>query len=467
MAHIVIVGGGLSGLTVAYRLKQLSPSSIINILETHGRPGGNIGTEDHRGFRVETGPNGFLDRTPSVPRLVRDLGLADRLIAASEGSRKNRYLFLGNKLQKLPRGPFGLLATPLLSFRGKWQLIGECWRKRPDNVPTNESIAAFVTRRAGKQAADVFADALVTGIHGGDPAQLSVAAAFPRLPVMEKEAGSVIRGFIRAGRQRKREAKERGEPQPGPQKMWSFREGLQVLVDGLVEALGPRIKTGVIVESITNSTSVAPWKVSGIGKQSWYADAVVLTCPAHEQAGILEELDPGLASEIADIPYNRIAVVALGYHRSDCPGTLDGFGYIAPQNTRRDVLGVQWCSSIFPDRAPESFVLWRALCGGVHRGEMLDWDDNKLAKAVHEEIKLAMGVRGEPVFRRIIRWPRAIPQYVIGHLDRLARIDALVAKHQGLFLGGNAYRGVAMGDCAEQGEVMAGKVVEFLGGVGV
>ncbi|HEV3437534.1 MAG TPA: protoporphyrinogen oxidase [Gemmata sp.] len=467
MGHIVIVGGGLSGLSVAFRLKQLSPALSVTVLEPHGRPGGNIGTEDHREFRVETGPNGFLDRTPFVTRLVHDLGLSDQLIAASEGSRKNRYLFIGNKLRKLPRGPLGLMCSPLLTLRGKWEMLTEPWQKRHKDVPPDESIAEFVTRRAGKQAADVFADALVTGIHGGDPSQISVAAAFPRLPIMEQEAGSVIRGFMRAGRQRKRDAIARGEPPPGPQKMWSFREGLRVLVDGLVEALGPSVKTGVRVQSISEAASVAPWKVYGNERQAWSADAVVLTCPAYEQAEILAELDSELAGEVAGIPYNRIAVVALGYRQSDCPGTQDGFGFIAPQNTRRDVLGVQWCSSIFPARAPDGCVLWRALCGGVHRGDMLDWDDNKLTKAVHTEIKLAMGVRGEPIFRRVIRWQRAIPQYVIGHLDRLARIDAILEKHPGLFLGGNAYRGVAMGDCAEQGELIAAKVVAFLASVQV
>jgi oxygen-dependent protoporphyrinogen oxidase len=462
MPHIVVVGGGLSGLAAAYRLKQLAPSFSVNVLEPRERPGGNIGTEDHDGFRVETGPNGFLDRTPFIPRLVQDLGLSHRLIAASEGSRKNRYLFLRNRLQKLPGGPVGLLTTPLLTLRGKWRMLTEPWRQPPPAIPPDESIAEFVTRRAGREAADIFADALVTGIHGGDPAQLSVAAAFPRLPVMEREAGSVIRGMMRAARRRREEAEARGEPAPGPQKMWSFKEGLRVLVEGLAQSLGPSVKTGVRVESLAESASVAPWKVYAEGGRAWSTDAVVLACPAQEQAAILMELNPELAREVGGIPYNRIAVVALGYRREDCPGRLDGFGYIAPQNTRRDLLGVQWCSSIFPDRAPEGCVLWRALCGGVHRGEQLDWDDAALAKAVHDEIKLAMGVRGEPVFRRIIRWPRAIPQYVVGHLDRLARIDALVKNHPGLFLIGNAYRGVAMGDCAEQGELVAQRVVEFL-----
>lgn len=476
MPHVVIVGGGLTGLTVAFRLKRANPGTSVVVLEARGRPGGNIGTEDHGGFRVETGPNGFLDRTPSVPTLCADLGIAGRLIPASDGARKNRYLFLRGRLHRLPRGPLGLLTTPLLSLRGKWQLLTEPFRKnrfrknRGDEPPgtpeEDESVAAFVTRRAGREAADVFADALVTGIHGGDPEMLSVAAAFPRLPVMEREAGSVIRGFMRAAKQRRKEAKARGEPPPGPQRMWSFREGLQAIVDGFDAHLGPAVRTGAVVRSVSSSASVSPWKVYGEGRNSWSADAVVLACPAYEQAAILSELDPPLADEVGAIPYNRIAVVALGYRQADCPGAFDGFGYIAPQNTRRDVLGVQWCSSIFPDRAPPGYVLWRALCGGVHRAEMVDWDDDALGRAVHAEVKLATGVRGEPVFRRVVRWPAAIPQYVIGHRERVARIEARVGQHPGLFLTGNAYHGVAMADCAEQGERVAAQVALYLASAG-
>lgn len=474
MPHVVVVGGGLTGLTVAFRLKQLVPGVSATVLEPRAWPGGNVGTEEHGGFRVERGPNGFLDRTPAVPDLVRDLGLSDRLIAASEGSRKNRYLFLNGKLRKLPRGPLGLLTTPLLSLRGKWQLLTEPWRKAKTpgasalgSSGEDESIQEFATRRAGKEAADIFADALVTGIHGGDPATLSVAAAFPRLPAMEREAGSVVRGFLRAARQRRREAKEcerRGESPPVPttMRMWSFREGLQVLIDALAGQLGGAVQCGAAVRSVAESAGVTPWNLYGNAGRTWGADAVVLTCPAYEQAAILEDLDPALAEAVGAIPYNRIAVVALGYRQKDCPGSVDGFGYIAPQNTRRDVLGVQWCSSIFPGRAPPGCVLWRALCGGVHRAEQLDWDDDRLVKAVHQEIKLAMGVAGEPVFRRVVRWPRAIPQYVLGHLARVARIDALAAKHPGLFLTGNAYRGVAMADCVEQAGLVAAKVANFV-----
>lgn len=469
MSHVVIIGGGLSGLSIAFRLRRMTPDITVTVLESDRQTGGNIGTEDYSGFRFERGPNGFLDRTPAVPKLCDDLGLTDQLVAASEGARKNRYVFVRERMYRLPSGPLGLMCSGLLSLRGKWQLLTEPFRRRKlplahdtGEPEPDESVAEFVTRRAGKQAAEIFADALVTGIHAGDPELLSVAAAFPRLPVMEREAGSVVRGFMRAAKQRRREARERGEPKPGPQRMWSFREGLRVLMDRLTEELGARIRTGVRVRSVSESASVSPWKVYGEGRSAWSADAVVLACPAYEQAEILAELDEPLAREVAGIPYNRIAVVALGYRQADCPGPLDGFGYIAPQNTRRDVLGVQWCSSIFPDRAPPGYVLWRALCGGVNRADVFDWDDDTLIRAVHREMQATMRVAGNPVFVRVVRWPAAIPQYVIGHLDRVARIEKAVAEHPGLFLAGNAYHGVAMGDCAEQGERVAARVAEFL-----
>lgn len=460
MAHVVIVGGGITGLATAFRLRRADPSLEITLLESRDRVGGNIHTEEREGYRIEWGPNGFLDSKPGMVQLCRDLGIGDRMIAASEGSRKNRYVFVRGKMYKLPGGPLALLTTPLLSLRGKWGFFTEPFRRRRAG-DGDESIAEFVTRRAGKQAADIFADALVTGIHGGDPAQLSVAAAFPRLPEMERAHGSIIRGFSRAAKQKRLAAEARGEPRPGPPRMWSFREGLQVVVDALAHAIGADvIRTGTAVKRIERA---AGWRVSG-EHDSWNADAVVLTAPAYAQVEFLADVDPAIAQELAAIPYNRIAVAALGYRQADVPGSLDGFGYIAPQNTKRDVLGVQWCSSIFPDRAPPGMVLWRALVGGVTRADAADWPDEQLLKAVHDEMRITMGVKGEPVFHRIVRWPRAIPQYVLGHLERVRRIEAARAKHPGLFLTGNALHGIALNDCATQAEEIAAKVRAYMAG---
>lgn len=459
-SRVVIVGGGLSGLSLAFRLRERLPTALITILEKRSSPGGNIATVHRDGFRVECGPNGIFDAKPSTLQLCRDLGLGKRLIAGSESARKNRYLFLGGRLRALPGSLASFVTSPVLSWRGKVSLVMEKYRKRPLDAPADESVAAFARRRAGNEVADVLADAVVTGIHAGDPELLSVNAAFPRLAQFEREYGSVMRGVTATSRQRRKEAATRGE-RPQPQRLWSFREGLQVLVDALRDRLADSIVSGVTVRRIERAD--AGWLVRGEGEDVWPADAVVLTAHAHEQAAMVADLDPILADEMRAIPYNRVAVVAVGYREADVPGRCDGFGYIAPQNTRRDVLGVQWCSSIFPERAPAGMVLWRALCGGWHRGDMLDWPDERLVDAVRNELRQAMGVTAAPSFVQVVRWPAAIPQYVLGHLDRVRRIEERVAGHRGLFVGGNAYHGVAMNDCTEQAIVLAERVTAFTG----
>ena len=459
--RVVIVGGGLSGLSLAYRLRERSPQAQITVLEKRPGAGGNISTVTRDGFRVECGPNGIFDAKPSTLQLCRDLGLGDRLITASESSRQNRYLFLDGRLRSLPGSLLSFLASPVLSWRGKAALLMEKYRKRPADVRADESVAAFARRRAGDEVARVLADAVVTGIHAGDPELLSVNAAFPRLAQFEREHGSVLRGFSAARRQRRQEAAARGA-KPEPQRLWSFRGGLQTLVDALRDRLGGTIVTGVGARRVDRAG--AGWVIRGDGRDAWEADAVVLTAPTHEQAAMVEHLDPSLASEMRSIPYNRVAVVAVGYREADVARRFDGFGYIAPQNTRRDVLGVQWCSAIFPDRAPPGMVLWRALCGGWHRGEMIDWADDRLVEAVRTELRLATGVTAAPAFVHVTRWPAAIPQYLVGHLDRVRRIEERVAAFPGLFVGGNAYHGVAMNDCTEQAVILADRVAGCIGG---
>jgi oxygen-dependent protoporphyrinogen oxidase len=464
MARIVIAGGGVSGLSLAYRLQHIVPDADILLLEPRDRPGGSLWTERRDGFQVEIGPNGFLDNKPTTLSLCRDLSLGDRLLAASVASGKNRYLFLDGRLRLLPNSLVSFLGTDLLSWRAKLGLLLERFRggRPPATLPerAEESLDAFVRRRAGAEAAEVFADAFVTGIYAGDATQLSVQAAFPALAEFEAKHGSVMRGMTAAARERRAAAKARGEPYRRTG-MWSFRDGLRVMVEVLRDQLRTPPLFGVTVRRLERATP-SSWGVYGEGKDQWNTDAVVLACPAYAQAELLAPLDATLAEDIARIPYSGVAVVALGFRRADVSHPLDGFGYIAPGRTRRDLLGVQWCSSIFPARAPEGAVLLRALCGGVSRPEVVGWDDARLITAVRAEIRLAVGVTAEPIFTHIVRWPKAIPQYNLGHLDRIARITARLASHPGLFLGGNAYRGVALNDCTANGVILAEQVASYL-----
>jgi len=460
MTRVVIVGAGISGLSLAFRLGRLLPSAEITVLERRDRPGGTMWTERHDGFQVEIGPNGFLDNKLSTLDLCRDLGLSERLMPASEVAGRNRYLFLDAKLRLLPNSLKSFLFSDLLSWRGKVSIIQERFRpKRLD--PADESIDAFVRRRAGPEAAEILADALVTGIHAGDPSRLSVRAAFPRFTMLEDQYGSVLRGLAHTARQRRREAAARGEPERQTGRMWSFREGLRLAIETLCAHLPKKPVLGVAVQRIERNTGPA-WTVCGEGEDRWPADAVVLTCPVYQQAAIVADLDDELARAMEAIAYNRVAVVALGYGRAHVPVELDGFGFIAPQRTGRDLLGVQWCSSICPDRAPSGVVLLRALCGGWGRPDVVAWDDGRLLHAVRAELRLAMGIDAAPIFHHIVRWDRAIPQYHLGHLERVAWIEERLARYPALFVGGNAYHGVAINDCTEQAEKLAEQLSRYL-----
>jgi oxygen-dependent protoporphyrinogen oxidase len=448
MTRVIVVGGGISGLALALRLQQRRPDLDLLVLERRTRLGGCIDTTVRDGFTVETGPNGFLDNKPTTLDLGRELGLGDSLVAASAASARNRFLFLEGRLRQLPASPSAFLRTDLLSWLGKLEILTERFRPRRRS-PTDETIDAFARRRAGREAA-LLADAFVTGIFGGDARLLSVQAAFPRLAAFERDHGSIMAGMAQARRQRSAAA--------GRAQLWSFTGGLRVLIDALATRLLRPPVTGVSVRRVRRDGE--GWLVEGDGTERWRADAVVLACPAYQQAALLADHDPALAELVGAIPYNRIAVVGLGYRSAELTHPLDGFGYLSPQRTRRDVLGVQWCSSIYPGlRCPPGTVLLRALCGGWHRADVIDWEDDRLIAGVRAELAQSLRLRATPIFHHVARWDRAIPQYHLGHLDRVARIEQQAARHPGLFLAGNAYRGVAMNDCVEQAGAVTDRVL--------
>jgi oxygen-dependent protoporphyrinogen oxidase len=468
MSRVVIVGAGISGLAIAFRLQQAIPTCDITILEQAQRPGGAVWTERQDGFQVEFGPNGFLDNKSSTLDLCRDLGLSDRLIPASESAGRNRYLFLNGHLRSLPAGLGALVSSDLLSWRGKLSLLAEFFQPRASLG--DESVDSFVRRRMGKEAAEVLADALVTGIYAGDPKLLSLPATFPRLAQWERDYGSVTGGFFVTTRNRWKNKGSSQNLSKGPRRMWSFREGLRLLIESLCSRLRTPPVLGVRVQRIELVQDTSPaglrWSVLAEGSNRWSASAVVLACPAYQQANLLRRLDQEMSERIEQIPYNRLAVVALGYHQADVPRRLDGFGYIAPQHTGRDILGVQWCSSIFSDRSPQSTVLLRAMCGGWNRPEVAGWEHGRLLEVVRDELRRTLGIMAAPLYHRIIQWDRAIPQYHLGHLERVNWIEKRSTHYPGLILTGNAYRGVALNDCTEQALVVARRVKEVLASVG-
>lgn len=466
-ARVAIVGSGISGLALAFRLQQRLPSADVRVLESEPRVGGTIWTRREAGWQVELGPNGFLDNKPTTLQLARDLGLGDQLVQAAESAGKNRYLYFRDRLRKLPSGPGELLTTKLLSWRGKASLLMERFR-RGKTDDADETIDAFARRRAGNEVADVLADGMVTGIFAGDPKLLSLPACFPRAAELEREYGSLMKGFASAAKKRRREAEARGETPKRGTTLWSLRGGLRTLVESLGASLKNAPACNVAVRGLARrgDTGRPSWSVFADGGNVWQADAVVLACPAHRQAPMLRDLDAALAREIEAIPFASIVVVGLGYRAADVRADVDGFGFIVPQSQRRDLLGVQWCSSIYPGRAPEGRILMRALCGGWQRSDIVDWDDDRLVSALRAELRQIQGIDATPEHVAIQRWRPAIPQYLLGHRERVSRIAHEAQRHPGLFLTGNSYRGVSMNDCAEQASLVAEAVAGYLSASG-
>ncbi len=463
MPRIVVVGAGISGLATAYALQNRIPTSEILVLESASRIGGTIWSERCDGFLVEHGPNGFLDTKPSTVQLSIGLGLNDEMVCALPAAR-HRYLFHKDRLVWLPEGFWSFLTTPLLSWRSKWAVLTERFRS-PKSGDAEESVHDFFRRRTTTEIAETLADALVTGIHAGDPKLLSMPAAFPRLASLEREYGSILKGIKYQARHQRWLTKGKQRSGSSGSRILSFRDGLRTLVETLQSKLKTPPIVGAEVRRVLPDAS-GQWAIQGPGQDRWTADAVILTCPAYRQAEIVADLDGELAELLGGIAYAPAIVVALGYRREDVPQSLDGFGYIVPQRLWADLLGSQWCSSIFPGRAPDGCVLLRAICGGWHRQDLASWEADRLVEAVRRHYHQVLGIAAAPVFHRIVRWPRGIPQYHLGHLERVRRIEVRAGAHRGLFLTGNALHGVAMNDCTEQAEVTADRVAAYLAAAG-
>ncbi len=450
--RIGVIGGGISGLAAAYRLRRAGHDAVV--LEAEERPGGKIRSERRDGWLVEHGPNGYLDSRLAMVRLARDVGLSTRVLPA-DASAARRYLFVDGRLQLVPQSPPAFAKSDVLSLKGKLRMAREPFVP-PRRIFGDESVFRFASRRVGIEAAEKLIDPLVTGIYAGDVERLSLPAAFPKLRALEEQHGGLVRGMLARmfGRMGGEKASSGGPGGPGGD-LTSFPDGMGEMIRALVDSMDPlAVQTGRPVQRIeARDGPGARWRLHAAGGDPVEVDGLVLAVPAHAAAALLAELAPGAVRPLEDIPYAPAAVVALGYRVVDLPRPLDGFGFLIPSRERRDVLGCLWTSTIFRGRAPGGHALLRCIVGGRRRPDLVALDDEALLKTVRADLAAMLGGNlPAPAFTRLVRWPAAIPQYELGHLDRKAAAEAAVARLPGVVLAGNALYGVSLADCAQRAE---------------
>jgi protoporphyrinogen/coproporphyrinogen III oxidase len=434
MTRIAVVGGGLAGLTVAEALLTRHGHDIdLTVFERQPRAGGLVRSERLDGFLVEHGPSGFLDTAPATLALIERLGLTGRLLQCRDEARR-RYVYRAGRLRRLPSSPFTLLTSGVLTPAGALRALAEPLVRRAPSGG-DETIHAFVARRFGLNAADVLADAVSSGVFGGDARLLSLRSCFPDLRVMEDEHGSVVRALLA----RRRTAARSGGPRSG--RLTSFPEGLGELVTALSERLGARLRLQTPVERVTRTAD--GYQLAVGGGASVTADAVVMTCDLLAARRLLES-ERDLLAALAAIPSAPIVTIALGYPVSSLARPLDGFGLLAPRSAGVRLLGVLWESSVFPHRAPPDHVLLRVMVGGATDPDAVSVDDERLLARVRAELRTTMGLGARPVFARVVRHRPGLPQFVVGHAGQLERIDRALARTPGLHLGGHGLRGVGV-----------------------
>jgi oxygen-dependent protoporphyrinogen oxidase len=442
----LVVGGGISGLVCVYTLRKAGIDA--QLVEASQRPGGVINSVTREGFLLELGPQSFSS-TPALRELFAELGISNQLLQAPP--RAPRYVLIDGELRPVPLSPPAFFMSSLINGSTKWALVRDILGKStpPDG---DESVAAFVRRKFSPQLLDRLVGPFVSGIYAGDPERLSVRSAFPQLYEAEKAAGSIVRGMLRLSKSKKGQ-RERPTLQ-------SFREGNETLVRALTNKLGPalRTETGVTGISRQNDGSFELRLETHGASESLSTRSLILATPTDVTGRLLSHLESSFETLLSSIEYAAVAVVSLGYRRKDIGHSLNGFGFLVPRSAGLRVLGSVWNSSLFPGRAPEGHALLTSFLGGTTDPSAAALPPQELAGLVHREISPLLSVQSEPVFSNVTIWPRALPQYNLGHGDRLAGIAESCARFPGLWLTGNYLRGPAIGSCVDQAIATADEV---------
>ncbi len=468
---VVIIGAGISGLSAAYRLSRIKTQGgielDITVIEKSGSVGGTIHTEYHDGFVIEAGPDCFFAEKPYAGVLVKELGIADRLIGTNN-KNQGTYVLWHKKLHKLPEGVILMIPTrftpfvtsSLFSLSGKMRMGMELFiPKRTDGI--DESLSEFTVRRFGREALDRIAEPLVAGVHAGDPDTMSVKSSFPRFVDMEQKYGSLIKGMLTA-----RRAMQKHTAGGSPSMFMTMKNGLQDIIDTLQQQSdGVRFRTGVQAQSIQRMHSGSgAYTITLSNAEQLHADGIIVAAPAYVSAGLVSYLSKDLSDLLLSIPYVSTATISLAYKRAGFHHALKGFGFVVPKKENSHIMAATWTSSKFSNRSPDDAVLIRCFVGGAANQEMVFQPDNEIVRLVTAELRDIMGISAEPLFTRIYRWDRAMPQYTIGHGSRVKTIEQLVAGLGNIQLCGSAYHGIGISDCINSGNMAAQSVLKQLFG---
>ena len=462
--RVAIIGGGIAGLAAAHRLVELQPDVRLTLFEASGRLGGVLSTVHENGFQVEQSADNFITTLPWGLGLCRRLGLSEQLIQTNPQHRQT-FVVRKGRLHKLPDGflmmaptrLWPLAVTPILSPLGKFRAALEYFIP-PRRDDGDESMAAFVRRRLGREVFERLVEPLVGAVYAADMERLSVLATLSRFREMELNHGSLIRAMRR---QMKNREQPKGESGARYSMFVTLRDGLTAIVDEIARRLpAGSVQLNTRVESIERTPD--GWRVSLASPLSPLPslyDAVVIAAPSHEAARLLRPTDVALAADLATIEHSGTAIVSVGYDESQVGHPLDGMGAVVPGIEQSPLLAVSFSSRKYTHRAPAGTVLLRAFVGGARQPHLADMNDVALVPLVLGELGKLLQIDGPPRFLNVAHWPGTMPQYHVGHKELVARIDQRAAALAGLHLAGNAYRGVGLPDCIHSGEQAAERIL--------
>ncbi len=472
--QVVIVGGGISGLATAYAVMEESRKNLTEVqctvIERDARWGGKILTHVTEDFLIEGGPDSFLTSKPWALELCRTLGLQDQLIPTN-AEHNRTFSYCHGALRELPQGLLAfrpqrvdtLLSSGLLSWKGMLRMAAERFWPRRNPLLPDETLGGFFRRRFGTEAFDYLIEPLVAGIYAGDADELSMSATFPRFCELEREYGSVIKGMRRA------QAKAATVPNsPGRTStlFMSLRGGLNELIQALLQNLTNRkvcLTAGVGCREIQSPTRESPaFHVNLENGDRLSADAVVLTTPTFQTAPLLRSFQPETAGLLDGIPYASTATISLAFPTALLGSRIRGFGFVVPRKERRPLLAATWTSLKWPGRSKAGDTLIRCYVGGRGRETILEQDDQQLVEGIRRELEAIVGITTAPKYTEVYRWMRGMPQYVLGHQDRLAKVQQLLAASPGLYVTGAGLNGIGIPDCIREGTKVGHQLIQDL-----